>query len=140
MFIDTTIKPSRHDQYAKIGMTAVTLMLMIMMNVAWWQYVIVLMVAVGCLWLDDLGATPVHEMSVKAVDDVWYLGVYDESRREVWQAHLHEVTAMGRVLKLGFYVSVPFERVHHVIIRRDMVSEEDFCKLASLANTNGRYR
>lgn len=132
MFIDTDVKPSRHDLYAKIGVTAVTLILMIMMSVAWWQYAIVLMVAVGCLWLDGLGATPVHELSAKAIDDVWYLGVYDESRREVWQAHLHEAIVVGQALRLAFYVSVPSERVHHVIIRRDMVSEEDFCKLASL--------
>lgn len=132
MFIDATITPTSHRRHIKTSAIIVTVILMAMMKVVWWQYAIVLLTSAVCLWLDHVRATPLYELSVKSPDDVWYLGVYDESRREVWQAHLSGVVSVGRALKLNFHVSTPFEVTHHVIIHRGMVSEADFRKLASL--------
>ncbi|MBE9579331.1 MULTISPECIES: hypothetical protein [Moraxella] len=132
MFIDTAITQVAHDLPIKAGVLIITLLLMAVMDVPWWQYAMVGVVWAVCLWMDKMRAIPIHELSAHAPDDVWYLGMYDGVDRQVWQAYLSDVAAMGRRVTMTFRVVVPFEITHRVTIHHRMVSEQDFRRLVSL--------
>lgn len=132
MFIDTAVTQVAHDLPIKAGVLIITLLLMAMMDVPWWQYAMVGVVWVVCLYLDKVRAIPIHELSAHAPDDVWYLGMYDEADRQVWQAYLSDVAVMGQKVTMTFRVVVPFEMTHRVTIHHRMVSEQYFRRLASL--------
>lgn len=132
MFVDISIKETAYNLPIKIGVLVITLLLMVMMDVLWWQYVVVTLVWTLCLWMDKVRAIAIHELSTHDPDDVWYLGVYDKANRQIWQAYLSDVTLMGQSVVMTFGVIVPYEMTHQITIHHSMVSEQDFRQLASL--------
>ncbi|UYZ75305.1 hypothetical protein [Moraxella bovis] len=132
MFIDTAVAQVAHDLPIKAGVLIITLLLMAVMGMPWWQSAMVGVVWAVCLWMDKMRAIPIHELSTHAPDDVWYLGMYDGVDRQVWQAYLSDVVVMGRRVTMTFRVVVPFEITHRVTIHHRMMSEQDFRRLASL--------
>ena len=61
MFVDISIKETAYNLPIKIGVLVITLLLMVMMDVLWWQYVVVTLVWTLCLWRDKARAIAIHE-------------------------------------------------------------------------------
>lgn len=131
MYLDTAITPTRHAIFIKMAVMVLVVILMGVAGVAWWVYGLVAVAFIVCLWFDGRQA-PLYELSASHPDELWYLGVYDEAEREVWQAYLQKAERVGGAMKLTFYVVVPDEVSYEVIIHQTAICDEDFAKLSAL--------
>lgn len=139
-YIDTQIAQTGHLRFAKILFSLTVLMLAWWAGFAWWQLLIMALVAMACLWRDAHHHVPLCALSVKDPDGLWELGV-DDDDRQIWRAYLHDARrmdfGMGQALRLSFYVVEPYQRPLCVWVFAQSVPMTTFRKLSALACVGG---
>lgn len=134
MRLDIEVSPTKHTLSLQGVFVLLVLGLLFLAKGAWWQYGVVIMLSVLCFYIQHARHVPLFALSADDVKEIWYLGMYDEDEREIWQGYLNHAKFVNRrAVQLTFYVVVPFEMTHSVVIDKGGVSQGDFAKLGMLA-------
>lgn len=133
MYLDIDVKPTKHALYLQGVFVFLVLVLLALAKVAWWQYAVVVVLFAVCFYVQHVRHVPLWALSADDVKEIWYLGMYDDDEREIWQGYLHHAEWVGGAVRLTFYVVVPFEMTHSVVIGKRSVDRQAFAKLGALA-------
>lgn len=133
MYLDIAVKPTKHTLYRQGVFVFLVLILLVLAKAVWWQYAIVIALTLFCIYMQSARHVPIFALSVQDIQEIWELGMYDEDEREIWQGYLQHAELIGGVVVLRFYVIVPFEMTHTVVIDKRSVDRQAFAKLRALA-------
>ena len=137
--IDTAVQPASYIRlllYA--GLMSVMLILAWFASLAWWQYLLILMVSVGIVIylrvsrpaLSHLSQPPLSQRA----DKDWQLLIQTGRGDELWQARLLSIHHYQWVIHFEFDVIEPYQRSLPATIFRDQVSRDEWRELSVLAS------
>lgn len=141
MFIDTDIRPSIYPWLIRGFFVLFVLLLTVLAEMALWQMTLLMVLALMCALFDWYRRTPIFALATKDPSDVWELGVYHAGDEELWQGYLNDICVLDigglTLLKLTFFITVPEEKPHTVLIFRSSIDEGQFRQLSTLAQYGG---
>lgn len=137
MYLDAEVQHSHYGWLFILLFLLIVLGLAVFAQLSWWQYVLLVLMVVICLfWRRQPALTA---LSVKQPNELWQLGIDGE----LWQGYLNQAELMDvgitKAIKLSFYIVEPYQQPYTVLIFRSMLDEANFRRLTTLVRVGG-YR
>lgn len=144
--LDMEIGSSCVSRWLWYGIVFLVGLICFVAGLLWWQWVVLILVAIGLGCSCHNPRLAVRQLSTKQIDGVWLLSVSptkpppspnQQSKPLIHQAYLHKIRLVDlgitQVVVMQFYVIVPKKSQISVAIFADQINTEQFAKLAGLA-------